>query len=105
MRGTYFSDTKSIEDKIRQAQTPAALVPATEDTTPAATEEVKTPEEVKSPDTVQDFATVKSIVAFIAHKMLSEHYNSTPNYWTSRYPALRGLTTEQVNAALGEALA
>lgn len=76
-------------------------------TTPeTASAPTPTPTIVRSPETVVSQADASAIVAFVAHQLLQgeldwEGYNLDAN---PAFKPLRGLTREQIDAAIAEAI-
>lgn len=109
MRGNYFSDVDSIERRRREHSSLVRLTEENGDTLRAEAlrneKPIEAPEVLGGPDTVAN-ESVRAIVAYVAHKSFLEDLKAfgVPAL-AGRYPALRGLTYEQVYAAIDEALA
>ena len=65
------------------------------------------PQVIPSPDTVSQPEDIRSIVAYVAHRVLQGEieFHGLAYLAAHYYPALRGLTPEQVETAIDEALA
>jgi hypothetical protein len=94
MRGSYYSD---IVDRVRENNEVSRLARETAD---------KTPQVIAGPDTVSQPEDVRAIVAYVAHQIFRGdlEYHGLEDL-SEGYPALKGLTWAQIDAALTEALA
>jgi hypothetical protein len=100
MKGNYFSDTAGIERKVKETNDAEFL------TGRSAGHVQETAPEVVLPAVVESRATVASVVAFLAHRVLLNDldYHGIAEL-TSYHPTLQGLTEAQIREAIDEALA
>jgi hypothetical protein len=93
MRGSYYHD--GIRETLDLLKRPTPKVAA-----------AKTPQVIAGPDTVSQPEDVRAIVAYIAHQIFRSdlEYHGLSDL-SETYPALKGLTQTQIEAALAEALA
>jgi hypothetical protein len=101
MRGNYFSDTAGIERKVKETNDAEFLTGRS-----AGHVQETAPTSEPAPSTVESRATVASVVAFLAHRVLLNDldYHGIAEL-TTYHPTLAGLTEAQIREAIDEALA
>ena len=60
---------------------------------------------VLSPNTVSQAEDVRAIVAYVAHRILRSELDWSQRDVRAAFPALQGLTQEQIDTAIADALA